>query len=348
VAGFDTIRDQQRPIKVLLRMLESGNIAHAMLFVGIEGIGKSSAATAFAMACNCRVAKAGGTDGDKQAPFGNVACGQCASCRKMLSGTHPDLICLGPSPTMIRIGQIRDLCHDLSLKPREARVRVVIITDAQTMNPEAANALLKVLEEPPANTILILTAPQVSDLLPTVVSRCQRIRFSPLSPETIAELLQDKLKASAQAAAAISAMAGGSIGQAMVMHRSGWLARRQWLLEHIQSLAQASVGAQLALAQRMAAKKEALPEYLTVMLSWFRDLALWRVAPEKILNKDLTRAVRYGSQKVKPSRLLAQIAAVEGARLALAANANPRLTTESLIFSLVAHQRVEGPSAKPV
>lgn len=348
MTGFDTIRDQQRPIQVLLRMLESGNLAQAMLFVGIDGIGKSSAATAFAMACNCKGASAPPPH-SKQTPFPITACGQCLSCRKMLSGTHPDLIRVGPSPAMIRIGQIRDLCHVLSLKPHEARVRVVIITDAQTMNPEAANALLKVLEEPPARTILILTAPQVSDLLPTVVSRCQRIRFSPLSAETIAELLKASLQASAEAAAAVSVMAGGSIAHAIVMHRSGWLARRQWLLGQIQTLAQAPLGAQLALAQRLAAKKDALAEYLTVMLSWLRDLALWRFAPEKILNKDLTQAIRYGSQKVKPSQVLAQIAAVEDARKALAANANPRLTTESLILSLVAaHRRFGAPSDRPL
>ena len=167
--GFDSIIDQERPIRILLSLLFHGTIPHALLFTGIEGVGKKTAAVALAMACNCR------------RPVAVEPCGECAACRKIAAGAHPDILRVSPAGAMIKIDQIRELCQVLTMKPYEARVRVVIIADAHTLNPAAGNALLKMLEEPPARTVLILTAPQTGDLLPTIVSRCQHIRFKPIA-----------------------------------------------------------------------------------------------------------------------------------------------------------------------
>ena len=107
------------------------------------------------------------------------ACGQCQPCRQILANSHPDIISVKPQGDTLRINQIRELLGLLAMKPHSAKHRVVIIAESHTMNPEAANALLKVLEEPPANTTLILTAAQKSDLLPTILSRCRHIGSSP-------------------------------------------------------------------------------------------------------------------------------------------------------------------------
>ncbi|MBW2248732.1 MAG: hypothetical protein JRF62_16445, partial [Deltaproteobacteria bacterium] len=161
---------QEQPIRLLTTLLQNGTIPHALLFIGIEGVGKRTAAMALAMACNCKAIKPEHfSERMKIRSDGNIPsdqiktispCGRCNSCRKIESGNHPDIIVLNPSGPFIRIGQIRELCGTLAMKPYEARLRVVIISDAQTMNLSAGNALLKLLEEPPDRTILILTALQ--------------------------------------------------------------------------------------------------------------------------------------------------------------------------------------------
>jgi len=176
-ATFESIIGQRRAIGLLTRMVEKDRVPHALLLTGIDGIGKQTAAKAMAMAMNCLT------------PRGALACRECASCRKMLSGNHPDLIIVEPSGVFIKIDQIRTLQKRLMFAPIQGGRRSVIVNDAHTMNAEASNAMLKTLEEPPDNTHLVLTAQQTSDLLPTIVSRCQHVGFEPLSPESIAQRL---------------------------------------------------------------------------------------------------------------------------------------------------------------
>ena len=190
--GFESIIGQDRPIRILTTLLQAGAVPHALLFTGIEGIGKQNAAVVFAMACNCAGghansepeseinASVNGDDSTKRPPITNP-CGICKPCRKIESGSHPDFIRIKPAGAFIKIEQIRALCQTLAMKPYEAGMRVVVISDAQEMNSAAGNALLKVLEEPPAGTILILVANHTSGLLPTIVSRCRHIRFNPIS-----------------------------------------------------------------------------------------------------------------------------------------------------------------------
>ncbi|MCP4630816.1 MAG: hypothetical protein GY850_46010, partial [bacterium] len=181
--GFESIIDQDRPIRILTTFLQKGTIPHALLFTGIEGVGKERAAIAMAMACNCADNDAA-SDSERHGtsvsghsntirPIITDPCGICKSCRIIASDNHPDIIRLKPSGPTIKIDQIRSTVQTLAMKPYEARWRLVIISDAQTMNPAAGNALLKVLEEPPGRTILILVAAHTTDLLPTIVSRCQ-------------------------------------------------------------------------------------------------------------------------------------------------------------------------------
>ena len=175
---FDAIIGQKRAKRLLTRMVEKDRVAHALLFTGIDGIGKKTAAKAMAMALNCRKTT------------GVLACKKCPSCRKMLSDNHPDLITVEPSGIFIKIDQVRTLRRRLMFAPIHGGRRMVIVNDAHTMNAEASNAMLKMLEEPPDNTHWVLTAPQTSDLIPTIVSRCQHIAFEPLSFETIVQVLR--------------------------------------------------------------------------------------------------------------------------------------------------------------
>jgi DNA polymerase-3 subunit delta' len=346
VPGFDSIVDQDRPKQILTTFLEKGTIPHAILFTGIEGVGKQAAALAFAMACNCKGQDPGRFEPDNAVSsdrneyhFSGDPCGKCRSCRKIQSGNHPDIIHIKPSGDYIRIAQIRTLIETLALKPYEARRRVVIISRAQTMNPAAGNALLKMLEEPPDRTILILITEQTADLLPTIVSRCRHIRFNPISRKSLAALLTDQNGVNGQKALLIAGMAKGSLTRAQTMHRTDWIQWRNWLiqasgLDQPASLLSRPSGLLLAFAEKLAADKSLLSEALEVMKSWLRDLIVSGYNPAKVINADLTESIQHASKKCSVNSLLYKINAIETAQRDLEANANVRLTLELMMMRL--------------
>jgi len=345
VSWFESIIDQEQPIRLLKNILLNRTIPNALLFTGADGIGKSTAALAFAMACNCEGGESLPNNGHSSDDHlsADDPCGRCRSCRKIQSGNHPDIIRVEPSGPFIRIKQIRDICDTLSLKPYEARFRVVIISDAQAMNPQAANAMLKVLEEPPARTVLILTALQTSDLLPTIVSRCQHIRFSPISREKLKTFLVEKHGLNAEDAAIFSAMANGSMTKALSMLRknsqANWICLRDWLLniiglEQAGSLSLQPIIILLSFAERLSKNKEIIQDSLEIIKTYLRDLIIYKYSPEKIINKDLIRKIQYASQKIAVKSLLSQIEAIQTAQKDIQANTNLRLTLEVMMLRL--------------
>ena len=343
--GFESIIDQDRSIRILNTFLQKGTIPHALLFSGIEGVGKENAAVAFAMACNCTgeisesdaeqedTRSDGHPDTDNR-PKTDRPCGRCKSCRKINSDNHPDIIRVKPSGAFIKIDQIRALCQTLAMKPYEASIRVVIISDAQAMNPAAGNALLKALEEPPGRTILILVTTRASDLLPTVVSRCQPIRFKPISRQSLESALIREHGFDSEDAAVIAAMAGGSMSRALRMHRNNWISHRNWLIGELESLSGGPVNRLLALANQLSKEKNDLPDTLEVIKSWFRDLVIARLHPDKLLNQDLASTLQQISQKMSLISLLSKFEAVQSTQTAIQAGTHIRLAMETMLLKL--------------
>ncbi len=325
-----SINLQPKAYKRLSTILKKGNIPHALLFSGIEGVGKQAAAMMFAMACNC--------------PAGHIPCGCCKSCNKIQSGSHPDIHLIEPKGSVTRIDQVRSLCGALAMKPYEAEVRVAILSGAHTMNPEASNALLKVLEEPPDRTVLILTAIQLSDLLPTIVSRCQHISFSPVPQKKLEAFLLEK-GVDPKEAVIISALANGSlakIGLSPNMSRiRNWINRRNWLINELEAIAGAGTDAGsvssariLAFAEKLSKNKETLQDSLEIMKLWFRDIIICKYDPGKIMNRDLGDRIQNVSKKTGVKLLLSKIRAIQTAQKYLMSNANLRLTLDVLVMRL--------------
>jgi DNA polymerase III subunit delta' len=348
---FDSITDQKRPVRILAAFLKKRNIPHALLFTGIEGVGKKDAALAFAMACNCTGEKRRRSESIDNATIKNDLpaavnpCGYCRSCRKIESGNHPDIIRIRPSGASIKIDQIRGFCDTLAMKPYEARVRVVIISDAHALNPSASNALLKMLEEPPDSSILILTACQISDLLPTIISRCQHIRFNPVSVKSIETRLIENQGLAPDKASIIAAMANGSISRAFAMNNSSWINRRNWLINAVGpyqpdqsdqpgTLFSMSSGMLMAFAEMLKKNKDFLFDSLEIIKSWLRDLVIYNFHPEKIINKDLITKIQYASQKIDIKSLLLKIDAIQAAQKDIQSNANLRLTLETMMMRI--------------
>jgi DNA polymerase-3 subunit delta' len=308
-------------------------------------VGKQAAAVALAMACNCQreLPEFKAEDRSGQAPVNSSgefnlitmdACRVCKSCRKIAAGNHPDIIRIQPIGPFIKIDQIRSLLQTLAMKPYEAITRVAILSEAQAMNAAASNALLKILEEPPSRSMLVLTATQKSDLLPTIVSRCQHVGFNPISNEKIAAWLKNKHGLEQQAADILAAMANGSFSRAQMMIKDNWLQRRKWVIEEMDRLSLQPIAHLFALAEKLSREKEALAQSLEIIKVWFRDLIINQYDAGKIINRDVADKIETASQKNNLTDLLSKVDAVQKTQNRLAANTNLRLTMESLLIQL--------------
>jgi len=173
---FHDIIGQDKAINILERTIQRGRIASSYLFAGEPGIGKKCTAVTLAKALNCLTSP-------------GAACDECPSCRKIDSGIHPDFLLISPESGQIRVEEIRAIDEMLSLKAFEGRYKIVIVDDADTMNQYAANAFLKTLEEPPADSLIILVSSNPGRLPDTIRSRCSRINFTPLSSAACEKVL---------------------------------------------------------------------------------------------------------------------------------------------------------------
>lgn len=211
--NWSSIRGHSEQVQMLRRSLSRGRLAHAYLFAGPPGIGKSRFARVFAQALFC----------ERHEESELEPCNDCHSCREMNAESHPDFFYISKPEDKAEISVNRfigepekrprdGLIYDLSLKPMEATRRIALIDDANFMNDEGANAMLKTLEEPPPHSVLILIAENLDAVLPTIRSRCQLLRFSALSQQDVAELLiENEMASSPEDAAAVAAMSEGSL-----------------------------------------------------------------------------------------------------------------------------------------
>lgn len=333
--GFNAIVGQQQPIMLLKTFVRNGTLPHALLFTGDDGVGKKMTAAAFAMACNCLMLKSALAHRPHLEAIDS--CGSCAPCRKIAGNHHPDVIRVAPLSSVIRIAQIRTLLKTLTLKPHEADRRVVILSDAQAMNPEAGNALLKVLEEPPERTLLVLTARQTADLLPTVVSRCRHIRFSPLGVADIKTLLAEEGRLAPEAVEAVATLCGGSFTRAQKWNDRRWMGRRDWIIEVLGKLihtGDSEIRSWLALSEMLTKQKDLVEESLEIITMWLRDILVVDCDPQRVLNQDRLEALSTAAQQVSRRPLLEQIDAVDDALAALRSNTNTRLTLDAMVLRM--------------
>lgn len=345
MTGFKSIIGQEQPIRFLTILLRKGMIPNALLFTGPEGVGKRRTAYAFAMAANCNRTKAGGNKGFSRLPDTSFKpegisiepCGECKSCRKFISGNHPDLILINPQGQITKIAQIRELRQLLTMKPFEGRLRVVIIGEAHTLNPEASNAILKVLEEPPEQTIFVLVTPYTYDLLPTILSRCQIVRFSPIKESVLASALIKDHEMTRHDAEALAAMSGGSYSKALTLKNDNHFLFRNWIIQEIKAFNTDSMAIILAFAEKIAKtkNKESIQDFLDILKIWFRDLTIAEYSPHSIINKDLEKDIASLSQQYSQNLLLKNFSAIEQAQKKIDSNANPRLVLENLMLTIM-------------
>ena len=217
----------------------------------------------------------------------------------------------------------------------------MIISDAQTINAAAGNALLKLLEEPPERTILILTATEKQDLIPTIASRCQHIRFNPVPAKKIAEMLVESKKMTPEEAGAFAAMAKGSFNRALDLNGNR-IKKRNRLVNEIETLSLKEIGKCLSFAERISKDKDDLLDSLETLITWYRDMAVFKYNPGKSIFFDLSDKIKKASQDHTVEDLLSKFNEILTARKNILANANLRLTAETLVFRLVRNDRTGG------
>lgn len=329
---WSDIRGQQRPLDILQTALDTGRVHHAYLFTGLQGVGKFLTAQTFAAVVNCEARPEG--------EF-REACGQCSSCRKIAQKQHPDILFVEPERDRIKIAQIREVQQASSRAPYEARFRFVLIDEAHTMTDEAANALLKTLEEPSARMRLILVTDQPHGLLDTIISRCQVLRFGSLDQEQVVELLTAELSDPDDPDAlpdpdTLRVAAGygeGSVGRSLAVIESEMLDERRSFIERVTSLPPGEAVPLLELAEELSSDRRELHTRLDVLKLFFRDVMLYQAAgrADRLVNADMLDLVEAFSQRVATDDLLELIDQVRRAQQLLMRNVHAQLIAEDLL-----------------
>ena len=320
---------QKRVLGFLSRILDSGNLPHSLLFTGDPGLGKREAAMAFAMAVNCEAPAGEFLFG------GHGPCGSCPSCKKIRAKSHPDVVVVEKSGAFVRIGQVRALLETLSMRPHGGGTRVVILPEAEALNREAGNALLKVVEEPPERTHFILIAPEASRLLPTLVSRSHEIRFRPVPEADIAKwLAENRPNAPPEAARALAVLSRGSLVRAGDLAAGGGLSRRDFWARELAALPEGGARRAMLLSEWVSRDKDRAARDLEWILLWLRDRPVAGYAPERIVNADRAGEIEALSAGGAPGKLLSHLAAVALCEQDLVKNVNPRMAFEALFLQL--------------
>lgn len=319
------IRGQEASVDLISRTLQSNRLPSAWLFSGPPSVGKRLTALLIAQALNCK------------AHQGLDACGQCDPCRQIEVGNFADVELIEPSGQNIRMEQIQEALRWMQYRPERSHYRVLILDEANRMNRESANAFLKTLEEPPPQTTIILLTTYPMLLLETILSRCQQVRFQPLSPEILIDLLAEKTELENDERNWLMQQGMGSVRLDLVKDVQGLRKLHSQWGHWLQRISASEMIEILPRCHEWSSAKDLTWERLLDWLeTWLRDLAwLLHELPEtELLNQDQLPALRKCLQRYSSENVLALYEAVLDVRHNIARNANKTLQLEGLWLRL--------------
>lgn len=341
---FDEFAGNDRVKAQLRRMLESGRVPGALLFSGEEGVGKKHFAVELARALNCNDRK------------GVEACGKCRICRRigdfnfpqseeakdwepMIRANHADVGLMVAPRRVLKVEQMREIEREANYRPFEGRARVFLIDDADQLNDASSNALLKILEEPPSTTHIILITSRPAMLLPTIHSRCQAVRFSPLSNEELEQHLINNKLANRADAKLLARCAGGSIGRAVRGDLESFKEHRKPMLEVLSALALSGDRTKLLRVSELlndARFKNDFEFRLELLETLIRDAMVLVVgAPEsQVVNEDLLPELRRIAERISSAQAIEWITQIEELREQLEVNINRKVAADALFLSM--------------
>jgi DNA polymerase III subunit delta' len=344
---FREVIGHRKLVALLARAVHQGSLPPSLILGGPSGVGKRLLAVATSQALNCPNVQRRTPDAERRTSNEEVlldACGVCATCTRIARGVHPDVLIVEPGASgTIKIDQVRELIDRAAYRPFEGRRRVVIIDEADAMIPAAQNALLKTLEEPPSLSVFMLITSRPDALLPTVRSRCPRLRFRPLGPDDVAAALVQSGRTPAEAQL-IAATADGSVGRALEAS-AGDLGEARDVAVRALSHAAATddprrriEGAKDLLPKTggdLAAVREQLATELRAMASLIRDVELLSTSADSraLANPDVQPTIE-GLSSYQGERGIRAFTAVDRALMALDRNVSVKVVADWLVLQL--------------
>ena len=329
MANYSDIIGHEDIVKHFKNSIELGKVSHAYILNGEKGSGKRTLAAVVAKSLQC---EEGGPD----------PCGKCRSCLQAESGNQPDIIWVNHEKTsIISVDEVRQqIVNDVELKPYSSRYKIYIVPDAHLMNPQAQNALLKTLEEPPGYAIILLLANGIGKFLPTVLSRCLILNFKPVEPLQVVEYLITKLNVEQKKARFCADFAQGNLGKAIRLAISPeyneLLEDSVRILRRIQDMDMEDT---ILAVKNLGKYKLDITDYMDIMTMWFRDILMVKISnsPNKLLFKDEFSNLKRQASMMSYEGVEEVIRALNKVKIRLEANVNFDIAMELLLLTIKEH-----------
>lgn len=324
--GFEQIVGHEDIIQHLQNAILMDKVSHSYIFAGEPGAGKKLLTSLFAMTLQCR-------------EHGKDPCLSCDSCKKALSKNHPDIIYVyHEKPNSISVEEIRtQVVNDVDIKPYQGPYKIYLISDAEKMTPQAQNALLKTIEEPPAYAIIILLTSNVDALLPTIVSRCVTLYLKALSDDLVKGYLMERLHVPDYQAEIDASFAQGNIGKAVEVATSEEFVEMTERAVQILKYARRMELNELAeIVKKISGDRKKAQEYLDLFKIWFRDVLMFKATREvdNLVFKNELNHIKEQAKNSSYEGLEEILGAIDKAKVRLNANVNFDLTMELLFLTI--------------
>lgn len=298
---------------------------HAYIFQGDVGVGKEAMARTFAAGLQCQ--------DEHEKP-----CKQCVSCRQMESGNQPDVFWVTREKPSLGVEEIREqLCNTMDIKPFSSPYKIYIVPEAEKMTEAAQNALLKTIEEPPAYGVVILLTSNISELLPTIQSRCLTLEFRPLSTATVEAFLREQCQVPDYLAKASAAFAQGNLGKAMRYAQSEeFIERKDQILSLLRNVDRMDLSEMLAIIKDLGTRKEEARDYIDLMVLWYRDVLIFKATKNvnQLLFQEEASHISRESSERSYEKLEEILQSFEKAKIRLRANVSFDVTMELMLLTL--------------
>jgi DNA polymerase III, delta'' subunit len=324
---FSSLVGNERLKRLLQRAVAEDHIRQGLIFAGPRGVGKQQFALSLAQALNCR------------RPLNGDACGACDQCIKIAAHEHIDVETIAPDGQFIKISQMREMAEKGNYRPYDGRRRVYILDDAERLNLNAANSILKVLEEPPETTLLVLVTAKPYALLQTIRSRCQMLSFAPLKAVELEAFLNENYKRPAQENRLLARLARGSIGRALEIDLGIYREQRAMMVELIETVIISRDTMKLMQAAEHLAKKLEREEFerhldaLLVLLADVFHLKLGETA-ESLTNADIAPRLERIAEMATLEQIADWVERIESVMQGMARNLNRQLAMEEMLLAL--------------
>lgn len=329
---FNEVIGNEKIIAHLQNAIAMGKVSHAYILNGEKGCGKKMLASIFAKTLQCR--------GAKETP-----CGECPSCIQSESGNHPDILWIRhEKPASIGVEDVREqLVGDIQIKPYSSRYKIYIIDEAEKLTPQAQNAILKTIEEPPAYGIIMLLTTNADLFLPTILSRCIRLDIKPVENSLVEKYLMKTCKVPDYTARFAAAFAQGNVGKArLVVESEEFAALKEEMLHLLKYIDEMTFSELMAGVKSVSEYKLAMGDYLDMMALWFRDVLVFKGTndPNLIVYKEEIRDLSKQAALCSYEGLGEILKAIDKARIRLRANVNFDLTIELLLLTICDYYKI--------